>query len=77
MIYAFNEGRPPIAGTPTPAGYSDILISYTYRIAFEGGGGSDYAYAAAITVIIFLITVAFTVAQFQFTRQWEEVSESV
>lgn len=77
VIYAFNEGRPPIPGTPTPAGYSDILISYTYRIAFEGGGGSDYAYAAAITVIIFLITVAFTIAQFQFTRQWEEVSENV
>lgn len=77
VIYAFNEGRPPIAGSPTPAGHSDILISYTYRIAFEGGRGSDYAYAAAITVVIFFIVAILTLIQYRFTRQWEEVSESV
>lgn len=77
VIYAFNEGRPPIAGSPTPAGHSDILISYTYRIAFEGGRGSDYAYAAAITVMIFFIVAILTLIQYRFTQQWEEVSESV
>jgi maltose/maltodextrin transport system permease protein len=29
-------------GTTTPAGYTDLLVSYTYRIAFEGGGGQDF-----------------------------------
>ena len=37
VIYAYNEGRPPIPNTATPAGYTDILISYTYRLAFELG----------------------------------------
>jgi ABC-type sugar transport system permease subunit len=77
VIYPFLEGRPPMAGTPTPAGHTDILISYTYRIAFEGGGGSDYAYAAAITIVIFFIVATLTLIQYQFTRRWEEVSESV
>jgi ABC-type sugar transport system permease subunit len=77
IIYAFNEGRPPMAGTTTPAGHTDILISYTYRIAFEGGRGSDYAYAAAITIVIFTIVAVITLFQYRFTRQWEEVSESV
>lgn len=77
VIYAYNRGRPPIPGTPTPAGYTDILITYTYRLAFESGRGSDYAYAAAITIVIFLIVASVTLFQYRFTRQWEEVSESV
>jgi len=77
VIYPFLEGKPPMANTPTPAGHTDILISYTYRIAFEGGGGSDYAYAAAITIVIFFIVAVLTLIQYQYTRQWEEVSENV
>ncbi len=77
VIYPFLEGKPPMANTPTPAGHTDILISYTYRIAFEGGGGADYAYAAAITIVIFVIVAVLTLVQYQYTRQWEEVSESV
>lgn len=77
VIYLFNQGGPPISGTPTPAGHSDILISYTYRLAFAGGRGADYAFAAAITVIIFIILVIVTLFNFRFTRVWEEVSENV
>ncbi len=77
VIYPFLEGKPPMAGTTTPAGHTDILISYTYRIAFEGGRGADYAYAAAITIVIFIIVAVLTLIQYQFTRRWEEVSESV
>lgn len=77
VIYPFLEGKPPMANTPTPAGHTDILISYTYRIAFEGGGGSDYAYAAAITIVIFFIVAVLTLIQYRYTRQWEEVSENV
>lgn len=77
IIYAYNEGKPPMAGTPTPAGHTDILITYTYRIAFEGGRGSDYAYASAITIVIFLIVAAITLYQYRFTGRWEEISENV
>ena len=77
VIYAFNEGRPPIPGTPTPAGYTDILISYTFRLAFESGRGADYGYANAITIMIFLIVAAITIFQYRFMGTWEEVSEIV
>jgi len=77
VIYLFNRGGPPMAGTLTPAGHTDILISYTFRLAFASGRGSDYGYASAITIAIFLIVAAITIFNFRYTRMWEEVSESV
>ena len=77
LIYLFIAGGPPIAGTPTPAGHTDILISYVYNLAFSGNRGMDYGFAAAITIVIFLIVGAITLFQFRYTRMWEEVSENV
>lgn len=76
-VYLFNRGGPPISGTLTPAGHSDILISYTYRLAFAGARGSDLGYAAAITIAIFLILLLIVAYQFRYTRMWEETSENV
>jgi ABC-type sugar transport system permease subunit len=77
LIYLFNQGGPPIAGTPTPAGHTDILISYVYNLAFSGARGINYGFASAITIIIFFIVGAITLFQFRYTRMWEEVSENV
>jgi ABC-type sugar transport system permease subunit len=77
LIYLFNAGNPPMAGTPTPAGHTDILISYVYNLAFTGSRGIDYGFAAAITIIIFFIVGTLTLFQFRFTNMWEEVSENV
>ncbi len=77
LIYLFNAGGPPIAGTPTPAGHTDILISYVYNLAFSGSRGVNYGFAAAITIIIFFIVGAITLFQFRYTRMWEEVGENV
>ena len=77
LIYLFIAGGPPIAGTPTPAGHTDILISYVYNLAFSGSRGVDYGFAAAITIVIFVIVGAITLFQFRYTRMWEEVSENV
>jgi arabinogalactan oligomer / maltooligosaccharide transport system permease protein len=77
LIYIFNAGGPPMSGTPTPAGHTDILISYVYNLAFTASRGVDYGFAAAITIIIFLIVGAMTLFQFRYTRMWEEVSENV
>jgi len=77
LIYIFNAGGPPMANTPTPAGHTDILISYVYNLAFSGSRGIDYGFAAAITIIIFFIVGTITLLQFRFTRMWEEVSENV
>ncbi|MFZ2488384.1 MAG: ABC transporter permease subunit [Anaerolineae bacterium] len=77
IIDLYNQGGPPIPGAGTPAGYTDILISYTYRIAFGGARGNDYGLAAAISIIIFLIVGAITIFNFRYTGQLEEVSENV
>ncbi len=78
IIEAFNEGGPPMveAGT-VPAGHTDILISYAYRLAFGGGRGADFGLASAITIIIFLLVAGVTLTQYRLTKGWEEISENV
>jgi ABC-type sugar transport system permease subunit len=77
LIYLFNAGGPPMANTPTPAGHTDILISYVYNLAFAGTRGVDYGFASAITIVIFSIVAVITLFQFRYTRMWEEVGENV
>ena len=80
LIDLVPQGGPPIPGTSQPAGATDILISYTFRLAFtggQGGRGVDYGFAAALSVFIFLITATITALNFRFTRQLEQVSESL
>jgi ABC-type sugar transport system permease subunit len=77
VIRLYNQGGPPIPGTTTPAGHTDILLTYTYRLAFAGQRGADYSFATAITLVIFVLVAAITLFNFRFTGGWEEVSESV
>lgn len=78
LIYLFIGGGPPIPGASTQAGYTDILISYVYKLAFESGGrGVQYGLAAAISFLLFFIVGSITLLQFRFTKMWEEVSENV
>jgi len=71
IIYLLTEGKPPIPRSD--AGRTDILISYTYKLAFAGGRGSDYGFASAISVIIFMIVASISAFSFRFTRAFEEV----
>lgn len=77
IVELFNRGGPPMSGTLSPVGHTDLLVTYTYRIAFASGRGADLGYAAAITVVIFLILVLITFIQFRYTNMLEEVSENV
>ncbi|MFO7321701.1 MAG: ABC transporter permease subunit [Chloroflexota bacterium] len=77
VIQLFNRGGPAIPGSSVPTGYTDILITYTYRQAFGTAGGTDYAFASTISILIFLIVAAITIFNFRFTRGWEEISENV
>lgn len=77
IIQLYANGGPPIPGTPTPAGYTDILISYTFKLAFGGGRGADLGLAAAISIVIFVIVGAITIMNFRYTGMLEEVSENV
>ena len=76
IVQLFNQGGPPIS-PDNPAGNSDILITYTYKLAFGSGRGADYGFASTISLVIFLMVAAITFFNFRFTRTWEEISENV
>ncbi|MGC5224576.1 ABC transporter permease subunit [Micromonospora sp. DT81.3] len=71
-IFLLTEGGPFTPDNPT-AGGTDILISYTYRLAF-GGGAQQIGFAAAVSVLLFILTGILAAIQFRATRQLEELS---
>jgi arabinogalactan oligomer/maltooligosaccharide transport system permease protein len=70
-IKLLTDGGPFPAGDST-AGNTDILISYTFRLAF-GGQGAQYGFAAAISVFIFMLVGLISFAGFRRARSLEEV----
>jgi ABC-type sugar transport system permease subunit len=74
IIFLLTRGGPPVVGSQTPAGHTDILISYTYRLAFEGGRGQDFGFAAAISVVIFVVVAAISAYSFRHTKAFEELA---
>ncbi|HOZ38062.1 MAG TPA: ABC transporter permease subunit [Anaerolineaceae bacterium] len=77
LIYAFINGGPPIPTATTQAGYTDIIISYVYNLAFASGRGVQYGYASAISLVLFMVIAVMSLLQFKFTNMWEEVGENV
>jgi maltose/maltodextrin transport system permease protein len=67
LISLLTGGRPDQLDTALPAGTTDILVSYTWRIAFQDSG-QQFGLAAAISTVIFLIVAAITLVQMRFTR---------
>lgn len=68
-IYLLTGGGPVISDASTPIGETDILISYTYRLAFEGSQGQNFALAAAVSMLIFVIVVALTLINFKVSKK--------
>ncbi|MGL5285520.1 MAG: maltose ABC transporter permease MalF [Aeromonas sp.] len=68
LIQLLTNGAPDIIGASTPAGTTDLLVSYTYRIAFQGTGGQDYGLASAIATAIFLIVGALALLNLKLTK---------
>jgi maltose/maltodextrin transport system permease protein len=66
LIALLTEGNPDIIGATTPAGTTDLLVSYTYRIAFQSSN-QDFALASAIATLIFILVGIMAWAQLHFT----------
>ena len=71
-IALLTEGGPFSPDNPT-AGGTDILISYTIRLAF-GAGGAQFGFASAIAVLLFVLTGVIAALQFRFTKAFEEMA---
>jgi arabinogalactan oligomer / maltooligosaccharide transport system permease protein len=70
-IFLTTEGGPFPADNPS-VGATDLLITYTYRLAF-GGQGAQYGFAAAVSIYIFAIVALISAISFRRTRRQEEV----
>ena len=73
-IYLLTSGGPVMAAGVLP-GHTDILISYTYKLAF-GEQNKDYGLASAIAIIVFFIIGTITFLQFKFTGTFKEVDNA-
>ncbi|MFI9642017.1 ABC transporter permease subunit [Micromonospora sp. NPDC051925] len=70
-IWFTTEGGPFAPDNPTN-GATDLLITYTYRLAF-GAQGAEFGLAAAVSIFIFAIVATVSAISFRRTRQQEEV----
>jgi maltose/maltodextrin transport system permease protein len=67
LISLLTDGRPDFLNTKLPAGTNDILVSYTYRIAFTDAG-ANFGLAAAISTLIFFMVALMSLANLKLAR---------
>jgi arabinogalactan oligomer/maltooligosaccharide transport system permease protein len=72
-VYLLTQGGPAMDNSPV-AGATDILISYTYKIAFAAGKGQDYGLACAIAIFIFIIVATISAVSFSRTKALENLA---
>ncbi|MEI6026968.1 MAG: maltose ABC transporter permease MalF [Betaproteobacteria bacterium] len=71
LISLLTDGRPDFLNTKLPAGTTDILVSYTYRIAFTDSG-QNFGLAAAISTLIFAMVALMSLAQLRVMGRGED-----
>lgn len=76
IIFLLTDGGPPVPwGTATARG-TDILISWAYNEAFRSQGGFAYGLGSAISILIFIITLAVSLINFRVTGALKEESNA-
>jgi arabinogalactan oligomer/maltooligosaccharide transport system permease protein len=71
-IYLLTGGG-PASNDQSIAGSTDILISYTWKLAFQAGKGNDYALASTIAILIFFIVATISAVSFWKTKALESL----
>jgi arabinogalactan oligomer/maltooligosaccharide transport system permease protein len=72
-IYLLTGGG-PYPGTSSIAGSTDILITYTYKLAIASGKGNDYGLASAVGIVIFFIVASISGVTFWRSKSLENMS---
>ena len=54
-IYLLTGGGPTFSNSNGNAGATDILISYTYKLAFNSQEGNNYGLASALSILNFIM----------------------
>ena len=72
IIFLLTDGGPAYAGGTSTARATDILISWAFNEAFRSQGGFAYGLGSAISLIIFVITLAVSLINFRVTGALRE-----
>jgi arabinogalactan oligomer/maltooligosaccharide transport system permease protein len=72
VIYLLTAGGPAQEGRLATAQATDILISWAYKTAFSTAGQTAYGLGAAISILIFFVTVAISYVNFRATGVLKE-----
>ncbi|KAF1299274.1 sugar ABC transporter permease [Enterococcus sp. JM4C] len=67
IIYLFNSGGPAVPGST--AGGTDILVSWIYKLTMQN---SQYALAAALTIMLSIVVIGIALWQFRRTNSFKE-----
>jgi arabinogalactan oligomer/maltooligosaccharide transport system permease protein len=73
LIYLLTNGGPRDPNAPIPVGFTDILLSMVYKVAFTGQT-RDYGLASAFAIIIFIIVAAIAIFSFRKTKALEDLN---
>ncbi len=76
LIYLLTDGGPACPGSTATARCTDILISWAYNEAFRSQGGYAYGLGSAISILIFVITLAISLMNFRVTGALKEESNA-
>jgi len=74
VIYLLTRGGPTDFDAEIPVGYTDILLSMVYKIAFSTGEGRDFGLASAFSILIFFIIATVSYFSFRRTKTLEDVN---
>ena len=73
LVRILTDGGPPISDAAISVGHTDILVTFIFDLAF-GGDQALYGFAAAISILNFLIVGVLAVIGFMQTKRLEEMS---
>ena len=73
LITLLTDGG-PFPGSPIDGGNTDLLITYTYRLAF-GTSNQMLGFASAVSMLIFVIVAGISAYSFRLTKRLEEIKQ--
>ena len=67
LIYLLTGGKPDIVGSATVAGTTDLLVSYTFRMAFKDSS-ARFGFASAVATLLFIVVAVLAWQQLRFSK---------
>jgi len=73
LVFLLTGGGPPVVGSEIPTGWTDLLISFTYKLAISGGRGNLFGFASSVTIVVFAIVLLISAISFRYTKRLEKI----